>query len=217
MLEREFDKYIHFSFDLDGTLIDSLMLMETAWGEVNKRTGIAIPFLNYKRFIGLPFEQILVNLGIVEGVSEIKKIYFDTTASLVQEIKLFDGAADLLERLSSRSDVYVTIITSKPTENAKSILEIFDIPHSTLVGGDMTPFGKPFRDPFLRAEENLGISRDLRARTIYFGDMVNDFIFTRNCEIDYCHCNFGFHGPLSKHIRSSHMSIDSLRDIIMQI
>ena len=49
MLEREFDKYIHFSFDLDGTLIDSLMLMETAWGEVNKRTGIAIPFLNERK------------------------------------------------------------------------------------------------------------------------------------------------------------------------
>jgi len=214
MLAPAFEKYSHFSFDLDGTLIDSLAMMEIAWETVNEKTGINIPFIRYKQSIGLPFDQILANVGVTEGNSEIKKIYFETTQSLVKSALIFEGAFDLLRALAQRENTVVSIITSKPISNAINLLDHFNLNYSSIAGGDSTVLGKPTFFPFLKIEKDLGLEKGLRASTVYFGDMLSDFVFATNCNITYCHCNFGFYGSLSSHIRSNYLSIGSWWDVL---
>ena len=43
-------------FDFDGVLIDSLPAMEIAWESVQNKFGILNTFVDYKKYIGLPFD-----------------------------------------------------------------------------------------------------------------------------------------------------------------
>lgn len=214
MLNSRFERFRHFSFDLDGTLVDSVALMEKAWSTVNIETGIEIPFVRYKQFIGLPFEKILACLGVKEGRSEIRKIYFEKTASLATSIKAYEGAVRLLRWLDSQPDIIVSIITSKPNDNALQILDNLELPYAVLVGGDDLTFGKPYADPFNRVVDYMGLSPEDRLNSIYFGDVLSDFVFSINARIHYCHCNYGFYGNLPKLVRNSYMSIDSLNEVL---
>ena len=46
-------------FDLDGVLINSLKNMEYALKNTNKKLGLNLKFSRYKKYIGLPFFEIL--------------------------------------------------------------------------------------------------------------------------------------------------------------
>ena len=68
-------------FDFDGVLIDSLPAMEIAWKSVQNKFGILNTFIDYKKYIGLPFKEILKQLnidkkyhkGIVEHYSKVSR------------------------------------------------------------------------------------------------------------------------------------------------
>ena len=60
---------IHISFDLDGTMIDSIPLMKLSWENVNEKLNLGIGWDAYRKNIGLPFSQICKNLG-VEGLEQ---------------------------------------------------------------------------------------------------------------------------------------------------
>ena len=51
-------------FDLDGVLINSIKNMEISWDYCKKKYNLEIDFSSYKKFIGLPFNDILKNLKI---------------------------------------------------------------------------------------------------------------------------------------------------------
>ena len=46
-------------FDLDGVLFDSKKYMEISWKNVMKTYKIKKKFIQYFKFVGLPFETIL--------------------------------------------------------------------------------------------------------------------------------------------------------------
>jgi len=205
--------YSHISFDLDGTLIDSLPVMEIAWKETCDRLKLKVPFESYKKHIGLPFKIILSNLNLTNMAEEISHSYFELTQKNINNIKLFPGAYDLINKLSL-TEKRVSIITSKPRKNAENIIKKFELNIDYLIAGGDTEFGKPFNDPFekLKRAENMDFQdRD----SIYFGDTINDLIFSVNSNIDYCHCNFGIEGSLSKLIVPRANSINSISEIII--
>ena len=214
MLTPRFESFNHFVFDLDGTLINSLPVMSRAWEKVNEETGIDIPFIKYKQFVGLPFDKILDALKITEGRSEIRKLYFSTTSKLITEITVFDGASRLLNWLGAQGGINVSIITSKPHRNAEAVLQKLDLPYDILIGGDELPFGKPHADPFLQAESVLGLSSSNRCNTIYFGDTLSDLVFALNSGIYSCHCDYGFYGPLPVRIRNKLITVNSLNEVL---
>ena len=51
-------------FDLDGVLINSLNNMKYALKNTNKKLGLKLEFNKYRKYIGLPFTQILFKLKI---------------------------------------------------------------------------------------------------------------------------------------------------------
>ena len=122
MLNLSLKKYQHFSFDLDGTLVDSLDIMEIAWRNVIVETGISVPFIRFKKHIGLPFDVIMRHLDLVDVADEIAECYFKNTADLAPDIKVFEGAKAFLDFLGRQGKV-VSVITSKPRANAYQILD----------------------------------------------------------------------------------------------
>ena len=74
-------KIKHISFDLDGTLINSIPVMKQAWKETMVELGLAVGFENYKRYIGLKFDDIMKKLGLENISNEISLLYFKKTAN----------------------------------------------------------------------------------------------------------------------------------------
>ncbi len=202
-------KYRHFSFDLDGTIIDTLDVMERAWNETAQHFKLWHDFSEYKREIGLPFGQIMRNLGVADEELEVERYYFEQTERLVSEATLFPSVLDFMEKIKA-TGATTSIITSKPRRNSESILTRHDVTTDFLMCGDDPVGAKPTELPMKTVREQLGLGEG--DPIIYFGDMVNDLVFSVNSEVDYCHCNFGIGGRLSDYLIPVSRSIDSWDD-----
>lgn len=202
--------YQHISFDLDGTLINSLPVMEFAWNEVSGSLGLNVPFTEYKNQIGKPFKQIMENLDIKDDWGEIERLYFEVTGASVEKIALFDGADAMINGLK-RAGKSTSLITSKPQRNVNKILERLNLEFDVVVAADTVAIGKPGQDSFDLVRSELGLADDSTA--VYFGDVLNDIIFAVNAGIDYCHCDFGAFGELPEGIIPKVPSISSWNDL----
>lgn len=202
--------YDHFSFDLDGTIIDSILVMEKAWNQACNEFGITVPFIAYKDKIGVPFSVILEKLGLDELGEEFERRYFELTAEHIDEIKVFPGFTDFLAEVKKRGCT-TSIITSKPSSNASAILEKAGISVDALVCGDEVSLGKPHQESFQHVLNAIGFKEC--PHSIYFGDGLPDFIFAINTGIDYCHCNFGAHGQLSPLLYPKPLTIESWHEL----
>ena len=63
-----------YIFDLDGVLIDSKHMMEQSWNLCELEHELTQPFSEYFKYIGLPFRDILTNLGINENHDAISSV-----------------------------------------------------------------------------------------------------------------------------------------------
>jgi beta-phosphoglucomutase-like phosphatase (HAD superfamily) len=90
-----------YVFDLDGVLIDSLPNMKMSWGIVQLKHKIDIPFSEYEKHIGKPFEDILTAIGIDENHSSIKLTY-DEASIQGDEVKIYPGVIKTLKELKKQ-------------------------------------------------------------------------------------------------------------------
>ena len=105
-------------FDLDGVLVDSLKLMKISWKEVQKKLDIKKPFSMYQKFIGLPFNSILKNMGIRGKFEDIYEIYNQTSIKKEKLLKLYSGVNFVLFKLKKKG--YKTaLVTSKNFSRTK--------------------------------------------------------------------------------------------------
>ena len=132
----------HISFDLDGTLIDSLNIMETAWNSVRAQFGINTPFSEYRSLIGLPFPKIMELLHLSRIGDQIAGVYFGETAKHSRNIKFLPTAKNTLDTLRHRGHS-VSIITSKPRASAQEVCSKLSIEVDMLICGDDQVVGKP--------------------------------------------------------------------------
>ncbi len=75
-------------FDLDGVLIDSLQNMRLALKQTCLNLEINLEFKNYRKFIGLPFEDIMKKMGIRKNIPLIKKNIFFIHKNISIKLKL---------------------------------------------------------------------------------------------------------------------------------
>ncbi len=202
-------KYEHVSFDLDGTLIDSIDVMRIAWEATVDKFHLYHDFFEYHKEVGLPFPVIMESMGIIDEEREIERFYFSKTEEFSDQIKVYDGAIEFIESLKPNG-ISTSIITSKPRMNTESLLESIDLKVDMLICGDDLIGSKPTALPmqYVKKELNLGEGKKI----IYFGDMLSDIVFCVNSKIDYCHCNFGIYGSLPKYLIPVPKSIQNWKD-----
>ncbi|RDL44060.1 hypothetical protein DN730_10510 [Marinomonas piezotolerans] len=172
-------KKIHFSFDLDGTLIDSIPLMKFSWERVNDHFGFGIDWVSYKENIGLPFLEICRNLGIEKYYNEVQEYYFNSNLNNIQKIEPMPGLAYLASELKKR-EISWSIITSKPSKTAEPILKRFELTPDLLVCSDHVSMGKPYKYAARSIIEHGNYSE-----VYYVGDSIVDFLFSINCNFNF--------------------------------
>jgi HAD superfamily hydrolase (TIGR01549 family) len=183
----------HLSFDLDGVLINSLGVMEAAWSEAMREVGENINFSEYKKHIGIPFNNILDNIGCKKNnYSEIARIYNASARRNLDKIEVYDGVIQSIIR-AKEAGLKVSIVTSKNRERTIELVESllsgaqFD---SVVTPDDITTGrGKPNPDPLLLACLEVGVDPH---KTIYVGDMDADREASRRAGIHFVHASWGF-------------------------
>ena len=202
-------KVKHISFDLDGTLIDSFPVMKQAWSETMFELGLAVGFDNYKKYIGLPFKDILEKLNLIRMENEIKTLYFHNTKKRLKQINLINDANKILN-WCKKAKISTSIITSKPRANAEIIISNNHLDVDWVVCGDDNKKGKPFPDPGLQILENFTINAD---QILYVGDMIFDLQFAQNLGAHFIHFNNQKENYFPKNLANNIYTISKLIEI----
>ena len=197
---------IHISFDLDGTMINSLPLMKLSWENVSSRLNLGIGFEEYRKNIGLSFSQICKNLSLERFELETYDLYFKFNQENMDKIKPINGLKECIEWMSV-SNIDWSIITSKPKITTMPILELFDLNPKVLITSDDVENGKPYIDSSQLLTSQLS---DKINKIYYVGDTTIDHLFAINSGFEFIEFN-----QLSenKYILNKRLVISNLTEI----
>lgn len=169
--------------DLDGTFVDSEAVMSEAWNQVNRECAIETPFAEYKKHIGLPFDDILTCMSITcqKQRSQIYEIYNITSKKLANKIAPFPEVLDVIRSIDNKKG----IVTSKNRERTDFILKPYKNMFDIIICAGESRRDKPYGDPLVTAAKNLG------SDVFYIGDTYIDYLAAKNAGIDYYHAAWG--------------------------
>lgn len=205
-------KYKSFCFDLDGVLINSLPVMKIAWEKVSNDFNLNIPFEEYRKYIGITFEDILNNLKINFDLHEkIKNIYDIESQNNIDKIILYPHVVKTLEEVNQRN-LKCVILTNKTKYRTIEIINKFNLKRlfteiicpEDLIKNHTKPSPKALLEVAKRLEINT-------SQIIYFGDMKADYQCAFNAKVDYCHCQYGFDYSTDDYPRQIHSFIETLK------
>ena len=176
-------------FDFDGVLIDSLPAMKIAWKSVQKKFGISNTFADYKKYIGLPFQEILNQLNIDKKYHKgIKEHYSKISSQNKELIKLNPYVNYTLDWLKGNF-IKTGIVTSKDKVRTLDLIQYFQLNVEIVVTPESTEFGKPSSQPVLFAAKNLKLNTN---EIIFVGDMESDMNCAFNANCHYLHYKNGY-------------------------
>ena len=173
-------------FDLDGVLIDSLQNMRLALKQTCLNLEINLEFKNYRKFIGLPFEDIMKKMGIRKNIPLIKKKYIFYSQKYLNKIKIKNKDLKSLRKL--RKNYKLAVFTSKDRKRTKLILsryKLFDI----IITSDDVKKGKPNPEGLNKILKFLNIDNK---NAYYVGDSYHDYKCAFDAEIKYFHALWGY-------------------------
>ena len=176
-------------FDFDGVLIDSLPAMEIAWESVKNKYGILSTFVDYKKYLGLPFKEILKKLNIDKKYHEgIKEHYSKISSQNKKLIKLNPYVNYTLDWLKGKF-IKTGIVTSKDKVRTLELVQYFQLNVEIIVTPELTKLGKPSSEPILFAAKNLKLNSN---EIIFVGDMESDMNCALNANCHYLHYKNGY-------------------------
>lgn len=149
-----------FLFDLDGTLVDSLPVVERAWSNWAKSRGldpaVVLDFIHGKQAITslhhfMPGET-------EEAIQQQFRLLERTEAEDTDGISALPGAVELLQRLDQLS-VPWAIVTSGtvPVARARHAAGELATPE-IFITAELVARGKPNPDPYLLGAQRLGLA-----------------------------------------------------------
>ena len=180
-------------FDLDGVLINSLPNMEYSWNKVKKKYKLMSPFSEYKKYIGLPFNDILKKLGIDELRDEIFSDYNFYSKKKLHEIKFYKNTVKVLRLL--KKNYYLAVFTSKNKERCDlllgKVIKIFDV----IITPQDIKKAKPNPEGIIKIKKKLKISN----KNIYFiGDSIFDKIAAKKAKVNFLYAEWGYGKDMGK-------------------
>lgn len=166
-------------FDLDGTLADSVGIIEDHLHLAITNAGHEAERHDIRAMIGRPLTVALADLtGQAEdheNIATMVAAYRTSYHPAIEEAGanlLLPGVKEMLERLREAGHS-IGVVTAKLTAGAEHLLEIIGIRDlvDSLVGTDRVAHGKPAPDSGLLALKELEVNA---ADTWYVGDAVSD-------------------------------------------
>ncbi len=182
-------------FDLDGTLIDSLVDIAAAMNRLLGEAGLAPLTLQEMEPMTGDGAAVLVERAFAyrhaakppEGLERFKTLYGD---AVCVETKLFPGVLEVLQILRGQGRL-LGVATNKPAALSHAILRALSVDHlfAGLAGGDSYPQRKPHPDHLLLLLQELGVPA---AASIMVGDSENDVRSARAAGLPVVVCSFGY-------------------------
>jgi len=182
---KKFKKLI--IFDLDGVLIDSLDNMKFALNQTSKKLKINLKFSQYKKYIGLPFEKIMKNMGVKDNINSIKKNYIYYSKKNLNKIAISKENLSILRKLKKFCDL--AVFTSKDKKRTSLILSKYKFFNMVVTSDDIKK-GKPSPSGLNK------IIKKLKCRKInvfYVGDSYYDYKAATSAKIKYFHALWGYY------------------------
>ena len=183
--------YAPILFDLDGTLVDSVVDLATA---VNLLRGeLYLPPLT------IPVVRACVGDGATMLVRRALGDDLFTPARMQRFLTLYGEhiaeATTLYPGIQACLDLLVdrplAIVTNKPYQQTMDLLDALQLTRyfPVVIGGDTCPMKKPDPTPLKVALHRLNATA---ATAIMIGDHHTDLIAGRAAGIDVCFCTWGF-------------------------
>jgi phosphoglycolate phosphatase len=165
-------------FDLDGTLADTAPDLAAALNKMRTDRGLAPMPLDPLRRMASSGARGLVGVGFAlkpgDPGYEAHKVEFlaNYERALHVHTRLFDGVAELLERLEQMPRKW-GVVTNKASRFTDPLARAigFSARAACVVSGDTTPHAKPHPAPLLHAAQVSDVDP---ARCIYVGDDLRD-------------------------------------------
>lgn len=151
-------------FDFDGVLVDSMFFQANAWVETFREIGISITRKDIYELEGSNNKRLIKSIFEKEG-KEPEPWYLEQLPKKKREaldfdqIKPFEGILDCLKELKRHFKLALVSGSHADTVNRvvdKFFPNYFDV---VITGSDLE-HGKPDPDPYLKALEKLGLTKN---------------------------------------------------------
>ena len=192
-------------FDLDGVLINSLSNMEFALNKTSKNLEVKLNFKLYKKYLGLPFKDIMKKMRIKKNVNLIKEKYEMYSTKKINKIKIKRKHIDILKKL--KKSCYLALFTSKSKKRTLKIVQkdkIFDC----IITSDDVLKGKPHPEGLYKILKKLKIKKK---NSVYVGDSFYDYKASKLAKIKYAHAMWGYDKIIGKN--KNIIKLNRFRDI----
>ncbi len=159
--------YDAFLFDMDGTLLNSISVVERVWTGWALRHGL-VPEVFLKTIHGVRASDVIRQLAL-PGVDPMREAH----ELLLEEMEDVDGIIEIpgaIALLNSIPSGKWAIVTSAPAELAKRRMAAAGIPTPTvMVTGEEVSAGKPSPECYLLGARHLGVDP---SKCLVFEDAV---------------------------------------------
>lgn len=199
-------------FDLDGTLLDTDLLLVLTWVELYKRyKPNGIPRIDdIVTFSGPPIKQSLHKVFPKEDVDKLYKSFNEISQPLYDEyLTVYPGGKELIEKLK-KDNVRLAVLTSKHKGPTKHALEVVGLDNTfdVIVTSNDVIKTKPDKEG---VEKILSFYPELSKKDVlYIGDNTSDYLTCLNSSIDSMIVTWGPR-KLDKNIKPTYF-IDSFDD-----
>lgn len=164
ILDRSYDAFL---FDMDGTLLNSIAVVERVWSEWARRHDFE-PEVFLKTIHGIRASDVIRGLGL-PGVDPA----YEADLLLAEEMEDVSGIVeipDAVRFLNAIPDGRWAIVTSAPIELARRRMAAAGIPMpKVMVSGQEVRAGKPSPEGYLLGASRLGVEP---AKCLVFEDAV---------------------------------------------
>lgn len=151
-------------FDMDGTMVDNMMVHHRAWQLKLADLGLDLSLDEVRQTIHGKNEEILERLfGNRFTAAERRQLAWEKEARYREvfrdELALVEGLPEFLEKLNS-AQIPLAIGTAAPPENVDFVLDALDLRRlfRSVVHAEMVEFGKPHPQVFELAAAGIGVS-----------------------------------------------------------
>ncbi len=209
------DKFNHYCFDLDGTLVDSNQTIFKATVYALNKLGINSD-IDEKRFvsmIGMHFVDIFLELGVnVPDFDRFIKIYKDNYFEQMEYSVLYSDVEETL-RILKESGNKISLLTTKVQDQADRIIDYFNLrKYFDLVMGRRDGINyKPSPDPL------LFIINELKAdliTTLMVGDTELDIQCGKTAGAKTCGVLYGYRSKESLELQQPDYLVSSISEIL---
>ena len=172
--------------------------------KLKKKYKLKKTFKEYRKHIGLPFQEILKNLKINKNKKSIQKFYSNRSIKNINKVKLFPNVKTTLNGLNKKFST--AVVTSKDLKRTKILLNKFNLKFNVISCPNNKLKGKPYPDQLNFVMKKLKFKP---SNTVYVADTYFDYLAARNAKITFIHAKYGF----QKKISNVKVKINSFKEI----